>query len=149
MTGGSIFGILFYAGLFSAAFLSALGAFEVLAAGLVDNTKLTRKKSVIIIGSIVFLLAIIPMINLDIFVPWDLFFGSGMQILGAFLAVISTGWCIKRSDALKEISSGTLNQTQISKTKFNYIPFLYYWIRYVIPLAILFVGVNWLLDQIV
>lgn len=135
---GWIFGLLFFVGLFGAAYLSDVAAFEVLVGGIVDNTKLTREKAVYLICGIVFLAAIPPMINMKIFTPWDLVFGSGMQTLGALLAVVTTVWCIKRSEALKELGSGG--------RAFPII--LYWWMRVVIPLAILFVGINWLLEKV-
>jgi NSS family neurotransmitter:Na+ symporter len=72
-------------------------------------------------------------------VPWDLFFGSGMQTLGTFMAVITTAWCIKRAQALKELSAG-------SDRPFPRL--LYWWMRLVIPAAVLFVGLNWLLESV-
>ena len=39
---GWLFGLLFFVGLFGAGYLSDIGAFEVLVAGLTDNTRLTR-----------------------------------------------------------------------------------------------------------
>jgi SNF family Na+-dependent transporter len=98
-----------------------------------------RKQAVWLVCAIVFLLSIPSMINLKIFVPWDLFFGSGMQTLGAFLAVVTCVWCIKKSNALKELSEGSKKPFPI---------FLYWWMRIVIPVAILFVGLNWLLEKL-
>jgi SNF family Na+-dependent transporter len=72
-----------------------------------DNTNIKRKWAVWLVCGIVMLLAIPSMINFKIFVPWDLFFGSGMQTLGAVLAIITTVWCIKKSRALKELSKGS------------------------------------------
>ncbi|MDH5714011.1 MAG: sodium-dependent transporter [Candidatus Aminicenantes bacterium] len=137
MPAGWLFGLIFFLGLFGAAYLSDVAAFEVLVGGIVDNTKLNRKKAVLLICTIVFVFAIPPLINFKIFFPWDLTFGSGMQTVGALLAVITTVWCIKRSEALKELSEGTGKPFPL---------FLYWWMRIVIPLAILFVGINWLLE---
>ncbi|UCC41054.1 MAG: sodium-dependent transporter [Candidatus Aminicenantes bacterium] len=136
---GWMFGLIFFLGLFGAAYLSDVAAFEVLVGGIVDNTRVDRKKAVLTICSIVYLLAIPPMINFKIFVPWDLIFGSGMQALGSLFAVITAAWCIKRSNALKELSEGREEPFPL---------FLYWWIRIVIPAAILFVGINWLLESI-
>lgn len=136
---GWVFGLLFFLGLFGAAYLSDVAAFEVLVRGIVDNSKIKRKKAVLCICVIVFVLAIPPMINFKIFVPWDLTFGSGMQALGSLLAVITTAWCIKRSEALKELSEGRTKPFPL---------FLYWWMRIVIPIAILFVGLNWLLEYV-
>lgn len=139
MPAGWMFGLLFFLGLFGAAYLSDVAAFEVLVGGIVDNTKWGRKKTVFLVCSIVFVLAVPPMINLKIFVPWDLTFGSGMQVLGSLLAVITAAWCIKRADALRELAEGREQPFPL---------FLYWWMRVVIPVAILFVGINWLLESV-
>ena len=139
MPAGSLFGLLFFFGLFGAAYLSDVAAFEVLVGGIVDNTEIERKRAVVLTCIVVFVLAIPPMINFKIFLPWDLTFGSGMQVLGSLLAVITAVWCIKRSDALKELSEGRGK---------SFPRFLYWWIRVVIPTAILFVGINWLLESV-
>jgi NSS family neurotransmitter:Na+ symporter len=135
MPAGWFFGLLFFVGLFGAAYLSDVAAFEVLIGGILDNTEAERRKATLTVCSIVFVLAIPPMINLTIFVPWDLTFGSGMQVVGSLLAVLTVGWCIKRSESLKEVSEGSGRP---------FPRFLYWWIRVAIPAAILFVGINWL-----
>jgi NSS family neurotransmitter:Na+ symporter len=139
MPAGWLFGLLFFLALFGAAFLSDLGAFEVLVAGIVDNTRLERGRAVALVCTAVFLVAIPPMINLKIFLPWDLTFGSGMQTIGALCALIATTWCIKRSAALKELSQGAGKPVPRA---------LYWWMRFVIPAAVLFVGLNWLLESV-
>ncbi len=135
---GWVFGLLFFLGLFGAAYLSDVAAFEVLVGGVLDNTRLERKKAVFLICSIVYLLAIPPMINFKIFVPWDLTFGSGMQALGSLLAVVTAAWFIKRYEFLRELA--------VKKVSFK--RFLYWWMRIVLPFAILFVGINWLLESV-
>jgi len=130
---------LFFLGLFGVAYLSDVAAFEVLVVGLTDNAKIRRTDAVWLICGIVFILAIPSMINLKIFVPWDLTFGSGMQTLGTILAVITTAWCIKRSETLKEFAEDSGKP---------FLLFLYWWMRIVIPFAILFVGINWLLESV-
>ena len=127
----------FFLGLFGAAYLSAVAAFEVLVGGVVDNSRIERKKVVFFICGTVYVLAIPPMINFKIFLPWDLIFGSGMQALGSLLAVITAAWYIKRSESLKELSEGKAKPFPL---------FLYWWIRIIVPAAILFVGINWLLE---
>jgi len=139
MPAGWVFGLLFFLGLFGAAYLSDVAAFEVLVGGVVDNTRVERKKAIMFICSIVFLLAIPPMINFKIFIPWDLTFGSGMQALGSLLAVITAVWFIKRSESLKELSKGREKPFPL---------FLYWWMRIVVPVAILFVGLSWILESV-
>jgi NSS family neurotransmitter:Na+ symporter len=136
---GWLFGLLFFAGLFGAAYLSDVAALEVLVGGMVDNTNIVRKKAVLICCGVVFVLAVPPMINYKIFIPWDLLFGSGMQVVGALMAVVTVVWSIKRSEVLKEIARGTDRPFPV---------FLYWWMRIVIPAAILFVGMNWLLESV-
>jgi len=134
---GWLFGLLFFAGLFGAAFLSDVAAFEVLVGGLVDNTRLSRRRAVFLACGVVFLLAVLPMINYRIFIPWDLTFGSGMQALGSLLAVLTAVWCIRRSEALKRLSEGSGR---------SFPRWLYWWMRLAVPVAILIVGLNWLLN---
>jgi len=136
---GWLFGLLFFAGLFGAGYLSDVAAFEVLVAGLTDNTRLTRTRSVWVMAAAVFLIAIPPTINNAIFVPWDLTFGSGMQTLGALLAVLTVGWCLHRSTALEELSAHGSRPVPT---------WLYHWIRFGIPAGILAVGIWWLLSSV-
>ena len=91
---GGLFALLFFIALFGAAYLSDVAAFEVLVAGLTDNTRLSRTQAVWLMAAVVFLIALPPMINMKIFVPWDLTFGSGMQTLGSLIAVVTFGWVI-------------------------------------------------------
>ena len=136
---GSLFGFLFFVGLFGAAYLSAMAAFEVLVAGLTDNTRIARSRAIWITSCAVFLLSIPPSVNMRVFLPWDLTFGSGMQTLGSLLAVVALGWCVSRSAALAELSSHGERP----------VPgWLFYWIRFGIPAGILAVGVWWLLTSV-
>jgi neurotransmitter:Na+ symporter, NSS family len=137
---GWVFGFLFFVGLLGAGYLSDIGAFEVLVAGLTDNTRLGRRRSVWLVVLLVFALSVPPSINNAIFIPWDLTFGSGMQTLGALLAVIAFAWCLDRGAALAELRSDGARPLPM---------WLFYWIRVGVPLAILAVGVWWLLTSVV
>lgn len=136
---GWLFGLLFFLALFGAGLLSDIAAFEVLVAGITDNTPLRRTRAVWLLSALVFLAAIPPMINMEIFVPWDLTFGSGMQTLGCLVAVITVAWVIQRSEALKELAKNENSRFAI---------WLYYWLRFVIPGAIILVGIWWLLTEV-
>lgn len=137
---GWAFGLLFYVGLLGAAYLSDLAAFEVLIAGLTDNTRLDRRRAVWITAGVVFLFSLPPMLNTRIFVRWDLTFGSGMQTLGVLLAVLTIGWAMDRSRALRELGAGGRAPSP---------SFLYTWIRFVIPGAVIAVGLWWLLTAVI
>ena len=139
MPAGWLFGALFFISLFGAGYLSDIGAVEVLVAGLTDNTRLTRRRSVWVMSAACFVLAIPPSINNAVFVPWDLTFGSGMQTLGSLLAVVTVAWCLNRAAALKELFGA--GEKPVPLWVFN-------WIRFGIPVIILGVGVYWLLTQV-
>jgi NSS family neurotransmitter:Na+ symporter len=136
---GWLFGLLFFIGLLGAGYLSGLAAFEVLVAALTDNTRLSRTRVVWLVVVIVFVVSIPPMINNRVFVPWDLTFGSGMQTLGAIVAAVTVGWALKRSEAIAALSAGGDKPVPA---------WLYHWIRWVIPGALLLVGVWWLLTEL-
>ncbi len=134
---GWLFGVLFFAGLYGAAWLSAVAALEALVAGLTDNTRLTRPQAIGLMAGLTWILSIPPSLNNSIFVPWDLTFGSGMQTLGALLAVLTLGWCVDRGAALRQLS-GT-----------RPVPgWLILWIRVGVPVGILSVGAWWLATSV-
>ncbi|MCG8460442.1 MAG: sodium-dependent transporter [Holophagales bacterium] len=136
--GGAVFGALFFLTLFGAAFLSAVAAFEVLVAGLVDNLRLTRSRAVAILAGVVFAAALPPMVNLEIFVPWDLTFGSGLQTTGALLAVITLAWSLDRGEALRQLAPGGGWRQYL----------LVFWLRWVVPAVVLALGLWWLFTEV-
>ncbi len=133
MPAGRLFGGLFFLGLAGAAFLSALAAYEVLVAGLTDNTRLGRRRAIALVAGIVLVAALPPMLNLRIFVPWDLTFGSGAQVAGSLLAVLTAGWVLRRAALLEQLGGN---------------PWLLAWLRFVVPGALVAVGAWWLLEEV-
>lgn len=140
MPAGWIFGTLFFLALASAAYLSAVAALEVLVAGVTDNTGMERRRATTLVSLLVLFLALPPMLNMRIFVPWDLTFGTGFQTFGALVAALTVGWSLKRSDALRQLASAEDAGLQIR--------LLYNWIRFVVPGAILTVGIWWFLTDV-
>lgn len=136
---GWLFGLLFFVGLGGAAFLSDVAAFEVLVAGLTDNTRMSRRQAVRTMALVVFAVSLVPMVNLDIFVRWDLTFGSGMQTLGALAAVLAAGWALRRGALLEQLTRGHRSPL---------LRLLPLWMRFVVPAAILGVGLWWLLTDV-
>lgn len=132
---GTLLSVVFFGSLFGAAYLSDVAAIEVLVTGLTDNTRLTRRQAIWGVAAAVFVLSIPPMINMRIFVPWDLTFGSGMQTLGALLAAVAVGWCLPREAVLGQLGGGSGAPG---------IRVLYWWIRYVVAGAIVAIGVWWI-----
>jgi NSS family neurotransmitter:Na+ symporter len=136
---GWLFGFLFFASLFGAAFLSAMAALEVAAAGITDTTSFTRKQAAWGMAVVVLALSLPPSLNMRVFLPWDLVFGSGMQILGSLLAIVTFGWCVNRSAAMAELSNDGTSAVPL---------WLYYWIRFGIPVLIVVLFVWWLLTEV-
>jgi NSS family neurotransmitter:Na+ symporter len=134
---GWLFGFLFFAALLGAAWLSDVGAFEVLVAGLTDGTGMSRRRAVWTLSGVILLVSVPPMINMRVFVPWDLTFGSGMQTLGALVAVIAVGWWISRAELLRQF--GGENRAFV---------WLYHWLRWVVPAIILMVGIWWVATEV-
>lgn len=139
MPGGWMFGLLFFAGLSGAALLSGIAAYEVLVAGFVDSLDWTRRRAVwtVFAGSLI--LALPPMINLRVFVPWDLTFGSGGQTLGALIAVLTVGWVMSRAALLEQVTGGTASPTD---------RFLIWWLRWVVPTGVIAASVWWFSSEV-
>ena len=98
---------------------------------------MTRRKAIWLMSGAVAVVSVIPMLNLKIFVIWDLTFGSGMQTLGALLTVITAGWFIQRSVLLAQIGEPSIGRSVLVVC-----------IRYLIPIAMLAVGAWWLLTDV-
>jgi len=136
---GWVFGTLFYGALGGAALLSGIAAFEVLVSGLADAWGWARKRAVWTLCVAAFALALPPMVNLAVFVPWDLTFGSGGQTFGAVVAVVTVGWFMRRADLLAQLGGATPSGLD---------RFLAWWLRWVIPLAVAAAGAWWLLTEV-
>jgi NSS family neurotransmitter:Na+ symporter len=144
MPAGWFFGFLFFGGLFGVAYLSAVAGFEVVVAGLTDNTRWSRRRAIWIMALLVWILSLPPSTNMRVFLPWDLTFGSGMQTLGLLLSVVTVGWAVRRSTMLRELSiahAGVPSHpdrdggTDRSPGRLTRI--LYWWLRYVVPALVI------------
>ena len=136
---GWLFGFLFFGSLTGAALLSGIAAYEVLVAGFTDALGWSRRRAAgtVFLGSLV--LAVPPMINLEIFVPWDLTFGSGGQTFGALVAVATVGWVMHRGTLLEQLAADEASVADV---------WLARWLRWVVPTAVAGAGVWWLLTEV-
>jgi NSS family neurotransmitter:Na+ symporter len=137
--GGQLFAFLYFFGLFCVALLSAVAALEVMVAGLTDNTRVSRRRAAWLLAGTIVVLSMVPTLNMRVFLPWDLTFGSGVQTAGALLAVLAVGWSLDRATALRELSRGAPHAFPL---------WLYWWLRFVVPGGILLVGIWWLLSAV-
>ena len=136
---GWLFGLLFFGGLFGASLLSGIAAYEVLVAGFTDTLGWSRRRATwtVYAGSIV--LALPPMINLEIFVPWDLTFGSGGQTFGMLVAVVTVGWVVRRGILLHELAGPDPSFMD---------RILVRWLRWVVPVGVLVGAAWWFLAEV-
>lgn len=136
---GWLFGLLFFGGLSGAALLSGIAAYEVLVAGFTDRLGWSRRRATWTVYAGSLLLAVPPMINLDIFVPWDLTFGSGGQTFGMLVAVLTVGWVMRRGALLEEI--GGAEPSAMDRL-------LVRWLRWGVPLGVLAGAAWWFLSDL-
>jgi NSS family neurotransmitter:Na+ symporter len=113
--GGYIFGILFFTLLTVAALTSTISLLEVPVAYFVDERNWSRKKAVLVIGILTFILGIpsaLSMGGMEFFTKLKFLgffafaFGNISLAVGAFFICIFVGYIWGRKKALKEIASG-------------------------------------------
>ncbi len=125
---GSLFGALFFLSVFLIALLSLVAAYEVLVAALQDGLNWSRRRALLVVFLVESVLAVPSMLSLDYLFKSDLLWGSIMQPVGAVISVFALAWCGSRSRVLREMAgSGQASPPA----------WLYYWIKYVIPVAVL------------
>ncbi len=116
---GNLFGLLFFALLFFAAFTSAISIIEGVVAYVTEEFHISRKKAIIMIGGLAFLLGMGYSLSqgaMDLSIPWfteagSISLGNLMELftdnlalpLGALLTCIFVGFVWKPESALKEI----------------------------------------------
>lgn len=136
---GWVFGLLFFGGLFGAALLSGIAAFEVLVAGFTDHLSWSRRRATWTVYAGSLLLALPPMVNLEIFVPWDLTFGSGGQTFGTLVAVLTVGWVMHRATLLEQIAGPDPSGLDRALVR---------WLRWVVPFGVFAAAAWWLLSDV-
>ncbi len=128
MPGGAVVGGVFFGALFTAAFLSAIAAMEVLVDGVNHYWHWSRGKALAVLIPIQLVIALPSMASSN-FLQWnDRIWGSTMQPIGSALTLVALGWFVARGKALAEINHGSSMAIG---------PFWIFWIRWVIPAAII------------
>ena len=151
MPAGGIIAILFFLALLVAALTSSVSLFEVGVAYLMEEKRLSRKKSAAIIFGITWVLGIlcslsfgqlsgIHILGNSIFDFFDKMSANYLMPFGALLIVIFTGWKMKKSDVTGEFTNnGTLKgNSRIAGP-------VYFLIKYMAPLAVLTIFISNLL----
>ncbi len=139
MPGGRFVGSLFLLSISIVAFLSLVAAYQVPFTSLqFERPTTSRKKILFVIGGIQLLLALPCALFPEIIGTLDLIFGSGMQVLGSALCILGLTWGLSRTDVFQDMLGvripGKVHQV------------VFFWIQWFIPLALLAVLVNYILD---
>ena len=148
---GGLISILFFLALIVAALTSSISLFEVGVAYLMEERRLSRKKSSVIIFAVTWLLGILcslsfgPLSDLKLFGNtlfnfFDKFSANYLMPFGALLIVLFVGWRMKKEDVRDEFTNGgTLRGNS------RIFGLAYFLIRYVAPLAIVVIFLSNLL----
>ncbi len=142
MTGGVIVGAAFFFLLFAAALSSAVSLLEVAVSYFMRKFNWTRKLTVIVIGSIIFVLGIpsslaqgavpINIMGKDFLTFMDDLTGNILLPLGGLIISLFIGWGFKKKDALTD---SDLGETTLGT--------IWLWsVRVLAPIAILFIFLN-------
>src|SRR5690554_2720317 len=140
MTGGNIFGLLFFFLVFIAAITSSVSMLEPMVLFIMQETKLSRKKSVLSIISFVVILAVlcaysqvenssIRIFGQNLFDALNHATDKMMLPLGGLLIIIFIGWFAKKDIVISQITN---NKTFFIKG-FNIYFFM---VKYIIPIVL-------------
>lgn len=140
MPGGRFVGSLFLLSIAIVAFLSLVAAYQVPFTSLQnEHPTINRRKILWFIGLAQAVLALPCAMFPEIIGTLDLIFGSGMQVLGSALCILGLTWSVRKSDMLNDI-------LQSRKPSLIH-EFLYLWMQWIIPLALLAVLVNYVITE--
>jgi len=141
MDWGQVIGSVFLWALVMVTFISNLAALEFLVVGIGDiaGDRLSRTQVLIIICAISAVLVMPNAADPDRIATLDLIFGSGMQVFGSMLAILAISWGLKKTDMLKAVF-GDCHR--------GWHNVYYYWIKWVVPAALMSVLVGYIYSKI-
>ena len=123
-----------------AALTSSISMFEVGAAYLVEERGMSRRKAVIVIFCATWLLGALCSLRDPIFNFCDKLTSNFLMSFGSMLFVIFVGWKMKKSVVYQELTNG--GTLKFSTRVFGVV---YFFIRYIAPVAIIAIFVTNLL----
>ncbi len=148
MPSGQWVGSLFLVALLLVTFISSIAALEVAITGISDalNKKsfnYSRNTITLFVCSVITLMLAGIAYDPSIIGTLDLFFGSGMQLIGSMLVLLGISWGAGKAAMLKSVFSvGSIEKA--SKLQHLY----YYWIKWVVPAALLSVLIGYIYSNI-
>ena len=120
-------GAVFFLAVFVVAVLSMIGAMEVLGGAAIDALGWSRRRAAAVACGATLLLAV-PALLFTEYIGWsDRIWGNTMMPVGSVLAVVALAWFVSRAGALAEIGR---------ESRLPFTVFLYYWMKYVLPVGI-------------
>ncbi len=143
---GGVFAIIFFSSLFIAALTSAISLLEVIVAFLSEETRLSRKKTLLISGFVLAITGALCSLSMgslsditfwgnNIFDSFDKLSSIYLMPVGAFFISIFVGWKMQSADVYDELtSSGTV--------KFYFFKLFLFLAKYFVPLAIVVIFLN-------
>ena len=139
MPAGRPVGVLFLFAFTLMAFLSAVAGLEVCVSALRDlcRDRIGRTAAVVIVAALEATLIWPSAHSPALIGTLDLIFGSGMQVFGAIVAVVSIMFCLGRGVALAQIFDGRDN---------GWTRAYLLWLRWVVPAALMLVLALYLID---
>ena len=151
MPAGGIIAIVFFIALLVAALTSSISMLEVAVAYLVEEKGFTRIRSCIVlfaacwaVGALCSLsfgpLSDVKIAGSSIFDFFDSLSSNVLMTLGSLLTVLFVGWSLKKTDIYDEFTNGGSLSTNV-----KIFGILWFLIRYVCPLAIIFIFISGLM----
>ncbi|MGG7078124.1 sodium-dependent transporter [Clostridium sardiniense] len=104
--GGQILGAFFFFSVFLAAISSSIAMLEGPCEALISQAKLTRRKAILILALLGFILSIPLDLNMNIFNNFTNFITIILSPIGALITMIVFYYVLKKEDVLKEINTG-------------------------------------------
>ena len=141
MPGGRLVGSLFLLCITLVAFLSLIAAYQVPFTSIRNEQASPNDKRILMyIGLLQVALALPCCFFPEIIGVLDLIFGSGMQILGSALAIVGLTWGMQRQEVFLQLFSSERGSMIQHLT--------FYWIKWIIPLALLAVLIGYIYDAL-
>jgi neurotransmitter:Na+ symporter, NSS family len=127
MPAGRLLGAAFFLGIFLMAILTLVSGYELFVRTLREAFGWSFAKALLVTVAAQTLLMLPPALSVTYLKINDLLVGSTLTPLGAAVAVLAIGWWFGRSRTLAELRKNTALPVPT---------FLFYWIKYVVPVAI-------------
>ena len=140
MPGGRLLGSAFLLVLSLIAFLSALGALEGIVGSIAEMLEIRSSRTKVILAIFVVEALVMLPSSLDpgIVGTLDLIFGSGMQMLGSLIAMITVGWGLGAAKTKLQLFSG-----QTAGWHDTY----FLWLKWAVPSVLLVVLIGYVVSN--